>query len=138
MYIGKNLNMKLISFLFISFLFAISSLIGQNINVGPYLQNAEPSSITIMWETSSGNESTVEWGTSNTLGNSSSGVFISGNGLSRIHTTMLSGLESNTKYYYKVITNNAQSDIFDFVTPPLPNSEAPVNLVSFLCSHANV
>ena len=122
--------MKLISFLFISFLFAISSLIGQNINVGPYLQNAEPSSITIMWETSSGNESTVEWGTSNTLGNSSSGVFISGNGLSRIHTTMLSGLESNTKYYYKVITNNAQSDIFDFVTPPLPNSEAPVNLVS--------
>ncbi|MDC0272253.1 metallophosphoesterase [Crocinitomicaceae bacterium] len=122
--------MKLISFLFISFLFAINSLIGQNINVGPYLQNAEPSSITIMWETSSGNESTVEWGTSNTLGNSSSGVFISGNGLSRIHTTMLSGLESNTKYYYKVITNNAQSDIFDFVTPPLPNSEAPVNLVS--------
>ncbi|MDA7761960.1 metallophosphoesterase [Crocinitomicaceae bacterium] len=122
--------MKLISFLFISFLFAISSLIGQNINVGPYLQNAEPSSITIMWETSSGNESTVEWGTSNTLGNSSSGVFISGNGLSRIHTTMLSELESNTKYYYKVITNNAQSDIFDFVTPPLPNSEAPVNLVS--------
>ncbi|MDA8910982.1 metallophosphoesterase [Crocinitomicaceae bacterium] len=122
--------MKLISFLFISFLFASSSLIGQNINVGPYLQNAEPSSITIMWETSSGNESTVEWGTSNILGNSSSGVFISGNGLSRIHTTMLSGLESNTKYYYKVITNNAQSDIFDFVTPPLPNSEAPVNLVS--------
>lgn len=122
--------MKSISFLFISFLFASSSLIGQNINVGPYLQNAEPSSITIMWETSSGNESTVEWGTSNTLENSSSGVFISGNGLSRIHTTMLSGLESNTKYYYKVITNNAQSDIFDFVTPPLPNSEAPVNLVS--------
>ena len=43
---------------------------------------------------------------------------------------MISGLEPNTKYYYRVITNNAQSDVFDFVTPPLPNSEAPVNLVS--------
>ena len=122
--------MKSISFLFISFLFVSSSLIGQNINVGPYLQDAEPSSITIMWETSSGNESLVEWGTSSSLGNSSSGIFMAGNGLSRIHTTIISGLESNTKYYYRVITNNAQSDIFDFVTPPLPNSEAPVNLVS--------
>ena len=122
--------MKSISFLFISFLFVSSSLIGQNINVGPYLQDAEPSSITIMWETSSGNESVVEWGTSSSLGNSSSGIFIAGNGLSRIHTTMISGLEPNTKYYYRVITNNAQSDVFDFVTPPLPNSEAPVNLVS--------
>ncbi|MDB3904993.1 metallophosphoesterase [Crocinitomicaceae bacterium] len=122
--------MKSLFILFISFLFVCVSIMGQNINVGPYLQNAEPSSITIMWETSSGNESVVEWGTSSSLGNSSSGIFIAGNGLSRIHTTMLSGLESNTKYYYKVITNNAQSDIFDFVTPPLPNSEAPVNLVS--------
>ena len=122
--------MKSISFLFISFLFVSSSLIGQNINVGPYLQDAEPSSITIMWETSSGNESVVEWGTSSSLGNSSSGIFIAGNGLSRIHTTMISGLEPNTKYYYRVITNNAQSDVFDFVTPPLPNSEAPVNLLS--------
>lgn len=122
--------MKLISFLFISFLFLSSSLIGQNINVGPYLQDAEPSSIKIMWETSSGNESTVEWGTSNALGNSSSGIFIAGNGLSRIHTTTLAGLEANTKYYYRVITNNVQSDVFDFVTPPLPNSESPVNLVS--------
>ena len=122
--------MKSISFLFISFLFVSSALIGQNINVGPYLQDAEPSSITIMWETSSGNESVVEWGTSSSLGNSSSGIFIAGNGLSRIHTTMISGLEPNTKYYYRVITNNAQSDVFDFVTPPLPNSEAPVNLVS--------
>ena len=122
--------MKSLFILFISFLFVAISLMGQNINVGPYLQDAEPSSITIMWETSSGNESTVEWGTSNALGNSSSGIFIAGNGLSRIHTTVLSGLESNTKYYYKVITNNAQSNVFDFVTPPLPNSEAPVNLVS--------
>ena len=113
-------------------LFSLYSLISfsQNINVGPYLQNAEPNSITIMWETSSGEESTVEWGETSNLGNSTSGIFITGSGFSRIHITAISGLTANTKYYYRVITNNTQSDVFDFVTPPLPNSEASFNLIS--------
>ena len=113
-------------------LFSLYSLLSfsQNINVGPYLQDAEPNSITIMWETSSGEESTVEWGETANLGNSTSGIFITGSGFSRIHITALSGLTANTKYYYRVITNNTQSDVFDFVTPPLPNSEASFNLIS--------
>jgi len=113
-------------------LFSLYSLLSfsQNINVGPYLQDAEPNSITIMWETSSGDESTVEWGETASLGNSTSGIFITGSGFSRIHITALSGLTANTKYYYRVITNDTQSDVFDFVTPPLANSEASFNLIS--------
>ena len=113
-------------------LFSLYSLhsFSQNINVGPYLQDAEPNSITVMWETSSGEESTVEWGETANLGNTTSGIFITGSGFSRIHITALSGLTANTKYYYRVITNNTQSDVFDFVTPPLPNSEASFNLIS--------
>ena len=59
-------------------LFSLCSLLSfsQNINVGPYLQDAEPNSITVMWETSSGEESTVEWGETANLGNTTSGIFI--------------------------------------------------------------
>ena len=81
-------------------------------------------------ETSSGEESTVEWGETANLGNTTSGIFITGSGFSRTYITALSGLTANTKYYYRVITNNTQSDVFDFVTPPLPNSEASFNLIS--------
>ena len=113
------------------FLFLINCIThSQNLTVGPYLQDAEPSSIKVMWETSSGEESTVEWGTTTALGNSSSGIFITGSGFSRIHTTVISGLDANTKYYYRVITNSVQSNIFDFVTPPLPTSEASFNIIS--------
>ena len=61
-----------------------------------------------------GEESTVEWGETANLGNTTL-VFITGSGFSRIHITALSGLTANTKYYYRVITNNTQSDVFDFV-----------------------
>lgn len=105
-------------------------LYAQNIRVGPYLQDAEPTSMTIMWETSDGEESTVEWGMTNTLGNSSSGLFITGNGFSKIHTTLVNGLTANTKYYYRVITGSVQSNIFDFVTPPESNSEASFNIIA--------
>ena len=105
-------------------------LYAQNISVGPYLQDAEPTSMTIMWETSDGEESTVEWGMTNTLGNSSSGLFITGNGSSKIHTTLVNGLTANTKYYYRVITGSVQSNIFDFVTPPESNSEASFNIIA--------
>lgn len=130
LYLRKKDIMKILSVSFL-FLFLISFIsYGQNITVGPYLQDAEPSSITVMWETSSGEESTVEWGTTTSLGNSSSGIFITGSGFSRIHITVISGLDANTKYYYRVITNSVQSNIFDFVTPPLPTSEASFNIVS--------
>ena len=36
--------------------------------IKPYLQDAEPNSIKIMWETTTEDESIVEWGTSQKLG----------------------------------------------------------------------
>ena len=117
------------SFLSVFCLIAFSSC-SQTISVGPYLQDAEPNSITLMWETNTGDESTVEWGTSSALGNSSNGTFVTGNGASRIHTVSVSGLTESTKYFYRVITEAAQSDIYDFVTPPLPDSEASFNIIS--------
>lgn len=83
-----------------------------------------------MWETSSGSESTVEWGTTNALGNSTSGISFTGSGASVIHNVSLTGLSPNTRYFYRVITGTAISTIFDFITPPLQSDEASFNLIA--------
>ena len=71
--------------------------------VQPYLQDAEPNSIVIMWETTSGEESTVEWGTTEKLGKKTSGKAEDINfSESRVHIVKLEGLKRFTEYYYRV------------------------------------
>ena len=106
------------------------SLWSQNIRVGPYLQDASTNSMTVMWETNAIDESIIKWGPTSDLGNTSLGTFVTGSGLSRVHTVVVNGLSPDTRYYYRIETNDVQSDIFDFVTPPLPNSEKNFNIVS--------
>ena len=52
-----------------------SSGLTQSIQVGPYLQDAEPGSITVMWETNTIDESIIEWGPTAGLGNIAVGTF---------------------------------------------------------------
>jgi hypothetical protein len=105
-------------------------LSAQTINTGPWLQDAEPSSIRIMWETTNGDESTVQWGTTQALGGTASGSVITGNGNSRIHEVQLTGLQPATRYWYSVQTGAAIIGPFDFVTPPARNAEAPFTFVA--------
>ena len=72
--------------------------------VQPYLQSATPEGVWILWETATGNESTVEFGTSSGLGQTASGSYIVGGNNSRIHEVNLSGLEPDTRYFYRVYT----------------------------------
>ncbi|XOV91267.1 MAG: fibronectin type III domain-containing protein [Bacteroidota bacterium] len=91
----------------------------ETILVKPYLQDAEPNSIKIMWETSRGEQSLVEWGTSPKLGKKTSGTAFPVNySESRIHEVQLTGLEKLSMYYYRVKTGKAVSDIYQFKTPP--------------------
>ncbi|MEO0901095.1 MAG: metallophosphoesterase family protein, partial [Bacteroidota bacterium] len=99
--------------------------------VKPYLQDAEPTSIAIMWETSNGEESIVEWGTTEKLGKKTSGkAFKINYGSSRLHEVKLTGLKRFTEYYYRVRTGKLKSDIFQFRTPPFANEAEPFNLVA--------
>lgn len=104
---------------------------GQSISVQPYLQDAEPTSIKIMWETTTGTESTVEYGTTAALGSSASGSSTTGLIITQVHTTQLTGLTPDTRYYYKVVTGSAESSIHDFVTPDLQSSERSLKIVAF-------
>lgn len=103
----------------------------QTIKVKPYLQDATPESILISWETTDGTESVVEWGQTNSLGNTSSGISINAsNGTAKVHEVSLTALQPNTKYYYRVKTGSAISENYHFKTPPTASSEAPFRFIA--------
>lgn len=99
-------------------LLACITVKGQTILIQPYLQDAEPTSIIIKWETDVNTESIVQYGTTQSLGQSTSGSTITTLGGKILHSVQLSNLTPDTRYFYKAITGNWQSSIFDFVTPP--------------------
>ena len=102
-----------------------------NFLVKPYLQDAEPTSIKIMWETSVGDESIVEWGLTSKLGKKTKGVSDDVNsGISRIHTVKLEKLKRFTAYYYRVRTGKLVSDIYQFKTPPFASDNESFNIVA--------
>jgi len=108
----------------LNFLTAITLLLmaiqtqAQTIVVEPYLQDATPNSIRIMWETSEGEESVVMWGIDELLGNTTSGNSFSSVGAAMMHDVQLAGLDRFTSYYYQVVTGNVTSEIQSFKTPP--------------------
>ena len=122
------LSLKCIGFILTGSLFA-PPLLGQTLLVQPYLQSATPTSMVIMWETNVNTESIVQYGLTPSLGSSTSGTSMTTLGSTILHTVTLTGLTPAARYYYKVITGSAQSSVFDFVAPPLRNSEVPVNIV---------
>ena len=107
------------------------SLAGQEFLIKPYLQNASPSSITIMWETSSGDESTVEWGLSEDLGNTTEGIAFDINYTeARVHEVTLNALQKFTSYYYRVKTGDLVSDMYTFKTPPFGSDNRSFNMIA--------
>jgi hypothetical protein len=102
----------------------------QSIDAGPYLQSATPDEIWVVWETSSGTESIVDWGLSSELGQQNSGEAITGDGSSRIHEVQLTGLLADTRYYYRVSAGSVVSEVHEFRTPPEPEAEQSFRLVA--------
>ncbi len=99
--------------------------------VQPYLQDASPHSIKILWETSVGEESVVEWGLSPKLGKKKEGISYDVNfSESRIHEVKIDGLKRFTEYYYRVRTGNMASDIFQFKTPPFASDNESFKIVA--------
>ncbi|WP_419213965.1 fibronectin type III domain-containing protein [Maribacter sp. X9] len=99
--------------------------------VHPYLQDAGPNEITIMWQTSYGEESVVEYGESQKLGRKQVGKAFDVNFTdSRIHEVKIADLKRFTDYYYRVRTGKLVSDIFQFKTPPFASDHKSFNLLA--------
>ena len=104
---------------------------GPKLEAGPYLQSATPHDIWILWETSSGNQSHVMWGTQpDVLDFETTGQSERGFGKSRVHSVQLTELSPDTQYFYQVQTGQTQSDVYDFVTPPAPDAEQSFRLLA--------
>lgn len=108
------------------------SAFSQNIVVAPYLQNGNPTSMIIMWETDAANDGYVDWGiTGATLTNAVTSTSIGGEGSNRIHTALISNLNDDTKYFYKVRTfTGEESATYFFKTHPTKSSETSLNIVA--------
>lgn len=98
--------------------------------IEPYLQAVTPTSVWITWKTSAETESTVDFGSqSGNLNQQVSGsvqVF-SDNGYPGnyfYHSVQLTGLQPNTKYYYKTTTGALSSTEYSFRTLPEPGQAA--------------
>jgi phosphodiesterase/alkaline phosphatase D-like protein len=109
-------------------LVGLTSFAQNSIVIGPFLQDAEPNSITVIWETDAALESTVEWGLDEALGNTTSGSTSANNGM-QLHEVTISGLDRFTKYYYKVITDGTESQVFQFKTPPFASDDESFRLM---------
>ena len=127
---NKRGNMKSLSTSILIFVSILHFSFAQTIKVQPYLQDATPNSIYILWETDSMSESVVEWGLTDTLGISTSGTAQNSSGTSMIHEVKLENLERFTKYYYRVRTGSASSKIFHFKTPPFASDHRPFRLIA--------
>ena len=102
----------------------LHTALSQQIIVQPYLQDAHPTSINIMWETSGGEECKVLYGETEELTKESQRIFSMVNQRpSQIHRAPLENLKPSTRYYYKVITGATESATYYFTTPPLPEEE---------------
>ena len=102
----------------------------QELRVGPYVQDVRETSAWILWETTEGDESVVEWGGSDVLGESATGSSLASEGTARIHEVELTGLTPATRYHYRVRTGTAASETFHFTTRPAAESEVSFRIVA--------
>lgn len=120
-------TLLVISFILIS----AAKLPGQDIVVEPYLQDATPHSIHIMWETTVGGNCLVKWGETKALSNQSESAFsIVNQRPSQIHRVKLENLSPSTTYFYQVVTGQTSSATYHFTTPPLPEEDKAFQLVA--------
>ena len=103
----------------------------QEFVVLPFLQQATPTSIWIVWETDDGNESRVDYGLTVSLGSTKNGAAIPNVGSSIIHQTKLTELIPGATYYYRVTTGDAVSGIRRFQTPDDPALELPFRFAAY-------
>ena len=88
-----------------------------DVRVGPFLQDAEPTSIWVVWETTGDAPSRVRYGASKGTRKVAEGESIPGQAGSRIHHVQLTGLKPDTTHYYSIDAKGDRGRTFRFRTP---------------------
>lgn len=106
-------TMVLVSFLLIS-ISAIAFTVPAMILIGPYPQQSQVDSITILWKTTTPTiHNEMHWGATPALGNitKEKGFFPTSS-----HAVTLRGLRANQQYYYTVVSAESESPLYRFWT----------------------
>ena len=113
-------NYKFLLTLSLSLLIGFTSL-GQTITRGPYLQKGTTTSVIVKWRTSTNIASIIEYGN-----DSNYSLTISESTPKTEHELEITGLNPNTKYFYRIGTNGSllsgAADIFFKTHPTIGNS----------------
>ena len=105
---SQRLALAVISFLSFNLKFAVSQDI--NLTRYPYIQKPTTTSVVIAWKTEEASDSVVEYGTTTAYG-----LMVSEPTMTTQHAVMLTGLASDTTYYYRVSSGGvvlAEGDSF--------------------------
>lgn len=105
-------------------------VVAREFYIQPYLQDAEPDSIVVMWESAEPIESVVYWGSSSNLDQVAEGTRLESSGKQWIHTVRISGLTPSTQYFYSTAKDGKTDPVFHFTTPPVPSKPGRFNFVA--------
>ena len=109
-----------------------SKVAAQNILVNPFLQDARPTSLIIVWEVDGEGKGYIDLGSSPfNLNEENPSISHIGNGSTAIHEVLIENLDPGTKYYYRVRMINGQlSYVYQFRTPFLNTNESATHVIA--------
>ena len=110
---------------------AFATIQGPVARVGPFLQDAEPRSVWVVWETTEAAPSLVRYGRTTSLGKVARGKSIPGQDGSRIHHVRLDGLRPDSPHYYSIKAEGERGGVFRFRTPPERTAGKPFRFVVY-------
>lgn len=100
-----------------------------------YLQSPTPTSIYISWHDTSIVGTSVEYGTTPSLGLAGAGTSEMIGSSYRWHTVQLTGLIPNTEYYYKTKSGSNVSKVLQFRTQPIPGFTGTIRFLLLSDTH---
>ncbi|MCK9424466.1 MAG: metallophosphoesterase [Ignavibacteriaceae bacterium] len=95
----------------------------------PYLQEPTTNSVYVCWHDTLSTLTNVEYGTTAALGQATSGTSEIVLAPYRWHSVKLSGLQSNTEYFYKAVSGSGASNIYSFRTLPDSNYNGKIRFL---------
>lgn len=103
--------------------------------LSPYLQLPTKNSVYICWHDTLSSITKVEYGTTPALGLTQIGTNEIVISPYRWHTVKLTGLEPNTEYFYKAISESGSSEVYSFRTLPDDNFSGKIRFLLLSDTH---
>ncbi|MBI5472320.1 MAG: fibronectin type III domain-containing protein [Ignavibacteriae bacterium] len=103
----------------------------------PFLQTPTTNSIFVCWHDTLATATSVAYGTTPTLGQSTLGSSELVAGAYRWHSVKLTGLQPNTEYFYRATSGSGSSNVYSFKTLPAAGYTGKIRFILLSDTHAS-